>query len=228
MTVILVLATFVTFIVLDYILNRKRAIATVPAETPETAAALAGPVGDYVNGFFTPESVSYHPGHSWLVRERKTLVRVGADEFAAALAGKIENIELPKPGQWIRQGQKVLSFVRNGEKTEMVSPTEGEVMEVNAEVLANPALVRQDPYGKGWLMAIHVPDEENTSRNLIPKGLVHQWMREAVERLYARQPALAGAVAADGGHGVEDLLAEVPEANWREVTGEFFLTGTAR
>jgi hypothetical protein len=53
-------------------------------------------------------------------------------------------------------------------------------------------------------------------------------MREAVERLYARQPALAGAVAADGGHGVEDLLAEVPGANWREVTGEFFLTGTAR
>jgi len=228
MTVILVLATFVTFIVLDYVLNRKRAIATVPVETPELAAALAGPVGDYVNGFLTPENVSYHPGHSWLVRERKTLVRVGADEFAAALAGKIDNIELPKPGQWIRQGQKILSFVRNGEKTEMVSPTEGEVIEVNAEVLAHPALVRQDPYGKGWLLAIHVPDEENTSRNLIPKGLVHQWMREAVERLYARQPALAGAVAADGGHGVEDLLAEVPGANWREVTGEFFLTGTAR
>jgi len=26
----------------------------------------------------------------------------------------------------------------------MVSPTEGEVMEVNAEVLANPAVLRQD------------------------------------------------------------------------------------
>jgi len=40
--------------------------------------------------------------------------------FAAALAGKVENVELPKPGQWIRQGQKVLSFYRGGEKTEMV------------------------------------------------------------------------------------------------------------
>ena len=228
MTVILVLATFVMFIVLDYALNRKRSIVTVPATATEPAATLASPAGDYVNGFLTPENVAYHPGHSWLVRERKNLVRVGADEFAAALAGKIEHIELPKPGQWIRQGQKVLSFVRNGEKTEMVSPTEGEVMEVNAEVVANPALLRQDPYGKGWLLAIHVPDEENTSRNLIPKGLVQQWMRESVERLYARQPVLAGAVAADGGHGVEDLLAEVPEADWREVTGEFFLTGTER
>lgn len=228
MTVILVLATFVTFIVLDYVLNRNRAIATVAVESPLPAAVPAAYAADYVGGFLTPENVSYHSGHSWLLRERKNLVRIGADEFAAALAGRIDRIELPKPGQWVRQGQKVLSFLRNGEKTEMVSPTEGEVVEVNAEVQANPALLRQDPYGKGWLLAIHVPDEENTSRNLIPKGLVRSWMHEAVERLYARQPALAGAVAADGGHGVEDLLAEVPGANWREVTSEFFLTGTGR
>ena len=180
--------------------------------------------GDYVDGFLVPENLSYHSGHSWLVRERKNVVRVGADEFAAALAGKVEKIELPKPGQWIRQGQKVISFFRDGQKTEMVSPTEGEVMEINTEVLNNPALLRQDPYGKGWLVSVHVPDEENTTRNLVPKRLVREWMREAVERLYARQPALAGAVAADGGRPADDLLAACPDHDWKEVTGEFFLT----
>jgi glycine cleavage system H lipoate-binding protein len=149
---------------------------------------------------------------------------VGADEFAAAMLGKLEKIELPKPGQWIRQGQKVLSFFRDGQQTVMVSPTEGEVMEVNTEVLNNPAALRSDPYGKGWLVAVHVPDEENTTRNLIPKGLVRDWMREAVERLYSRQPALAAAVAADGGRPAEDLQASLPDTNWAEVTGEFFLT----
>jgi hypothetical protein len=93
----------------------------------------------------------------------------------------------------------VFTFIRDGQKTEMVSPTEGEVMAVNAEVVGNPALLRQDPYGKGWLLSVHVPDEENTGRNLVPSMLVGEWMREAVERLYGRQPALAGAVAADGG-----------------------------
>ena len=73
-------------------------------------------------------------------------------------------------------------------------------------------------------MAVHVPDEENTTRNLVPKGLVREWMRDAVERLYSRQPALAGAVAADGGRPADDLLASLPDANWAEVTGEFFLT----
>jgi glycine cleavage system H lipoate-binding protein len=222
MTVILVLATFLVFILLDYAMNRGKAMHTVPVAASKTVPAELG--GDLVEGFHVPMSVSYHSGHSWLVRERKNVVRVGADEFAAALLGKIEKIELPKPGQWIRQGQKVMTFFRDGVKTEMVSPTEGEVMEVNNELLQNPSVMRKDPYGKGWMVAVHVPDEENTTRNLIPKGLVREWMRDAAERLYARQPALAGAVAADGGVPAEDLLAGVPNANWAEVTAEFFLT----
>jgi glycine cleavage system H lipoate-binding protein len=152
------------------------------------------------------------------------VVRVGADEFATALLGKLEKIELPKPGTWVRQGQKVLSFYRDGVKTEMVSPTEGEVLEVNSELLQDPAMLRQDPYGKGWLLSVHVPDEENTGRNLVPRRLIGQWMRDAVERLYATQPALAGAVAADGGRPADDVFAALPEANWKEITGEFFLT----
>jgi glycine cleavage system H protein len=223
MTVLLVLGTFLVFIALDYLLNRRKAIHTVSAEAH--APAVAERFGsDYVDGFLVPQSVSYHSGHSWLVRERQNVVRMGADEFAAALVGKIEKIELPKPGQWIRQGQKVVSFFRDGQKTEMVSPTEGEVMAVNSDVLENPTLLRQDPYGKGWLLSVHVPDEENTTRNLIPRGLVGEWMREAVERLYARQPALAGMVAADGGRPADDLMAALPGSNWKEVTGEFFLT----
>jgi glycine cleavage system H protein len=222
MTVILVIGTFVVFIVLDYVLNRNKVVQTVAAESSSPAVAFCD--GEYVGGFHTPENVAYHAGHSWLLQERKNVVRIGADEFAAALAGKVEKIELPKPGQWVRQGQKVLSFFRNGEKAEMVSPTEGEVMTVNKEVLQNPALLRQDPYGKGWLLAVNVPDEENTTRNLVPKGLVREWMRESIERLYSRQPMLAGAVAADGGRPSNDLLAEVPGANWKELAGEFFLT----
>jgi glycine cleavage system H protein len=222
MTVFLVLAFFLVFIVLDYFLNRRKAVNTVMVNAPQVSPAPAG--GDYIDGFEVPGNVSYHPGHSWLVRERKSLVRVGADEFAAALLGKIEKIELPKPGQWIRQGQKVVSFYRDGVKTEMVSPTEGEVTEINTEIAGNPQMLRQDPYGKGWLIAVHVPDEESTSRNLVPKGLVREWMRDCVERLYSRQPALAGAVAADGGRPAEDLLAALPDANWKDTTGEFFLT----
>src|SRR5262252_4365 len=132
MTVILVLVTFLAFIVLDYFLNRGKAVVTVPV-IEKKAMPVHAP-GEIVDGFLVPENLSYHPGHAWLTRERKGVIRVGADEFAASLVGKVERIGLPKPGQWIRQGQKVLTFYRDGEETEMVSPTEGEVLEINAEV----------------------------------------------------------------------------------------------
>jgi len=222
MTVILVLATFLVFIVIDYAINRGKVIGTVPVSSPKASPAQLG--GDFVEGFHVPQTVSYHPGHTWLLQERKNVVRVGADEFASALLGKIERIELPKPGQWIRQGQKVLTFFRDGIKTQMVSPTEGEVVQVNDEIHKNPSALRNDPYAKGWLITVHVPDEETTTRNLVPKGLVRQWMCEAAERLYARQPQFAGAVAADGGRPSDDVLASLPDVNWAEVTGDFFLT----
>ncbi len=222
MTVILVLLTLLAFIVLDALLTRRKAPQPATRPQPRRVPGVLEP--SYVEGFLVPEALHYHPGHSWLLRERKHVVRVGADEFAAALAGQMAKVELPKPGQWLRQGQKAWTFYRNGEKAEMVSPIEGEVLEVNAEVLAEPSLIREDPYGRGWLMTVYVPDEENTARNLLPTKLVRDWMRDAVERLYARQPQLAGAVAADGGRPANDVFAALPDVSWRELTREFFLS----
>jgi glycine cleavage system H protein len=221
MVVILVLGTFAIFILIDAMLSRRKFAlpAAVPAEEPKAEAA-----GSVVEGFLLPEQLRYHPGHSWLLRERKNVMRVGVDEFAAALLGRVEKLDLPKPGHWIRQGQRAFGFLRGDQKAEMVSPIEGEVVEINADVLQDPTLVRKDPYGKGWLMTVFVPDEENTDRNLLPANLVQGWMREAAERLYGMQPQLAGAAAADGGRPAEDLSAAIPDKSWTELTGEFFLT----
>jgi glycine cleavage system H protein len=221
MTVILVLSTFVVFILIDFVLSRNKVVQT-EAEHAVAGVAVLDP--SYVEGFLVPEKLQYHPGHSWVMRERKRLARVGVDEFAAALMGRIERVELPKPGTWLRQGQKAFSFFRDGEKTEVLSPTEGEVIEVNREIAADASLLRKDPYGSGWLLMVNVPDEETVSRNMVPAGMVRHWMRDAVERLYSLQPQLAGAVAADGGRPAEDLFAALPGASWRDLTAEFFLT----
>lgn len=222
MTVILVLLTFVAFILLDWLLEEKPAATAIPEAA--IVHAKAAPTMESVEGFHTPLHVRYHPGHTWVLRERKNFARVGMDEFAAALSGQIEKLELPRAGQWIRQGQRVIGVTRQGERVELVSPTEGEVVEVNEEVLRTPAVLRQQPYEKGWLFAVHVPDEESTARNLVPVNLVKAWMSDAVHNLFALQPAVAGAVAADGARPAEDLLAHMPEVPWQTTAAGFFLT----
>ena len=221
MTLILVLLMFATFILIDYVRTRR----TAPHLLRESAPAVSRPAlaMEFVEGFHVPAKVRYHAGHGWAQRERAHLMRVGVDEFGAALLGKLDRIELPKPGRWVRQGQKAWSFARNGEKTEMVSPVEGEIVEVNSEVVKDPTLLRKDPFGQGWLMTVNVPDEESVQRNFLPVLLVKAWIHDCAERLFAKQPQLAGPVMADGGRPIEDFASGLPGANWKELTQEFFL-----
>jgi glycine cleavage system H protein len=39
----------------------------------------------------------------------------------------------------------------------------GEVVEVNAELESNPALVNTDPYGSGWLFKVKLSDPEEVA-----------------------------------------------------------------
>lgn len=219
MTVLLVLVTFIIFIAVDAILNRKHA----PAVQPELAPVPFAESAEVIGGFHWPSSLKYHSGHTWVSHERKNVMRVGADEFAAAVAGPLESIELPKPGTWVRQGQKIIGLNRIGDKVELVSPVEGEVVEVNAEVQSAPGALRKDPYGKGWLFTVFSPDEEGPTRNLLPSSLARAWMRQTVDRLYALQPQFAGATAADGGVPVEHLAGALPVLTARQLSEEFFL-----
>jgi glycine cleavage system H lipoate-binding protein len=221
MAVVLIIITFAVFIAIDWFMNHGKAPALSFAEAH---AGSQKPTDDMIAGFHLPRSLRYHPGHTWVQRERKNLNRVGADEFAAIFAGPVDRVELPKPGTWVRQGQKAISFFRNGEKIEMVSPVEGEIVEVNQELAANPALLRQDPYGNGWLMSVFAPDEEGPSRNLLPSSLISTWMREAAEKFFLLQPMPAGVTAADGGRPSEMATASLTPEVWKKAAKEFFLS----
>jgi len=110
MTVILVLITFAIFLTIDYL--RKEKPAPQPAEEAPVPAPVPRLVPRYVSGFELPDNRRYHPGHTWALAESPNLVRVGLDDFAARLLGKMDHIVLPKRGQWVRQGQKLVHLPR--------------------------------------------------------------------------------------------------------------------
>jgi glycine cleavage system H protein len=218
MAVLLVVITFAVFIVIDMVLNRKKAPALATEASPEAAHEAV------LSGFHVPRSLRYHPGHTWLTRERKNIHRVGADEFAAVFAGPVDRIELPRPGTWVRQGQKAISLFRNDVKIEMVSPVEGEVVDINTDLAADPSMLADDPYGRGWFMTVFAPDEEGPSRNLLPANLLKSWMREASDRFFALQPQLAVATAADGGRPMKNATADMDPDTWQKAARSFFLS----
>jgi glycine cleavage system H lipoate-binding protein len=223
MTIILMLTMFAIFLTIDYFMKRGK----VTVEERETASVPAGvqALPTYVAGFDLPANRNYHQGHTWAQQESPTLVRVGLDDFGARLAGKVDSIILPKRGQWIRQGQKFATLMRDGQKVELVSPVEGEVTNVNDALLLDSSLTNTDPYGKGWFVSVVSPDLQTNFRNLLNGTLARKWMAEAASRLQTRMvPAYAGALAQDGGLAVHDLTVQMPTEKWGEITREFFLT----
>jgi glycine cleavage system H protein len=190
----------------------------------EAASVTPRTLPNLVAGFELPDNRRYHLGHTWALQESPTLVRVGIDDFGARLAGKVDAIELPKRGQWVRQGQKFATLIRDGQRTDLVSPVEGEVTNVNQALLEDTSLGNLEPYGKGWFISVISPDLQISFRNLLNGSLARKWTAEAASRLQSRMPALAGAVAQDGGVAVHDITMQMPAEKWGEITREFFLT----
>lgn len=223
MTVVLVVLTLAVFILIDYAWSRKRVMVTEP-NTFGNCGSIPEVQTECACGIRLTENIRYHPGHTWALRESPTLVRVGIDDLAARMVGSAESILLPKRGQWIRQGQRVISLFKDGVKTELVSPIEGEVTSVNEAVVNAPVLLSSDPYGNGWLLTVISPDAEMNFRNLLGNDLARQWMEEEERRLSTKMHAPAAeSVHSDGTEG-SDLSLSASDQSWMELTREFFLT----
>jgi glycine cleavage system H protein len=224
MTVLLVLFTFVAFLLIDYF--RTRNTVGRPAAIEATAAAETRPrlQPALVAGFQVPENFRYHPGHTWALRESPNLVRVGMDDFATKLTGTVETFTLPQRGQWIRQGQKLCTIHRDGTAVDMISPIEGTVADINEFVANNPKLALNDPYGDGWLVTVQAPDAKTNFRNLLGGALARAWMEEAATRLQRRIPMAIEVLAQDGGVAMDDLTRHIPDADWTPLAKEFFLS----
>jgi glycine cleavage system H lipoate-binding protein len=224
MTVIMVLLTFAIFLSIDYVRGHKQQLSHQSGAQPARRPSVSQVIPAFVAGFEVPENVRYHAGHTWALAESRELVRVGMDDFASKLIGKIESITLPQRGRWVRQGQKLWTIFRDGKSADMVSPIEGTITDVNEAVASNPELARKDPYGEGWLVTVQAPDSKLNFRNLLSGTLARLWTEDSALRLRSRMPALAGAVAQDGGVAMDDLTAHMPDEDWAAVAKEFFLS----
>ncbi|MGE5646857.1 MAG: glycine cleavage system protein H [Acidobacteriota bacterium] len=220
MVALLVLLTFAVFIIADVLLHREKYRFKVAEEAAAPAAASsASPV---VSGVTLPDNLCYHPGHAWALDAGNGRVRIGLDEFAASLLGRIEKIDVPQRGRWFRQGEKGWTVHTNQGEVPMLAPAEGEIVGVNDKALQNPESISKDPYGNGWLLEIFSPDTQVSFRNLLTGAFAKRWMEESVAELRRAVAPAAMATSLDGGRISPEVGAELPAEKWREVTRQFF------
>lgn len=159
------------------------------------------------------------PNHTWLAPWRKGAVAVGMDEVAERILPSATSVELPRPGMVIHRGDPVV-VIRAGRRAVRVgSPLDGTVAAVNGRLNRSPGLVKQEPYGRGWLFAVTPADERWKE---LPGGLrADTWLLSEKRRLLGFLEEELGVAAADGGELVAPAPALLGDKGWERLVAEF-------
>jgi glycine cleavage system H protein len=100
----------------------------------------------------TPENLRYTAEHEWVKPAASGTVRVGLTDFAQRQLGDIVFVELPKVGDTFEASEPFGSVESVKSVSEVYAPVSGTVVARNEQLLNDPELINNDPYGEGWLI----------------------------------------------------------------------------
>jgi glycine cleavage system H protein len=108
-----------------------------------------------------PSDLLFHPEHDWAriddSQEPETAT-LGITWYAQDALGEVVFFEPPGPGTMLRKDAPYAEVESVKAVSDVIAPLSGEIVEVNAALAENPALINEDPYGEGWLVKVRLGD----------------------------------------------------------------------
>lgn len=104
-----------------------------------------------------PSDRVYSESHEWHKLDGEMLT-IGITTFAVEQLTDLTFVDMKAAGTKIAPGDPVGEVESVKTTSDIYCFAGGEVAEVNPAVVANPGLVNEDPYGKGWLVRVKVTD----------------------------------------------------------------------
>lgn len=104
-----------------------------------------------------PANFKYSNDHEW-VRVEGNEAYIGITDFAQSQLGDIVFVDVPTVGETLAQNEVFGSIEAVKTVSDAFLPVGGEVLELNAALENDPALVNKDPYGEGWIIKIRMTD----------------------------------------------------------------------
>jgi glycine cleavage system H protein len=104
-----------------------------------------------------PENLLYTKQHEWIKVDGSKGV-AGITHFAQDQLGDVVFVDPPQPGAALTKDQAMGVVESVKTVSDLYAPVTGAVTSANKELEAQPELVNQDPYGKGWLIELDISD----------------------------------------------------------------------
>ena len=104
-----------------------------------------------------PQDLLYTEDHEYVkATGDANVVTVGITDYAQGELGDVVYVELPKVGTKFGKHDAFGTIEAVKAVSELFTPVAGEVVEVNARLDGEPALVNTSPYGDGWMVKLKV------------------------------------------------------------------------
>ncbi|MFZ5482108.1 MAG: glycine cleavage system protein GcvH [Myxococcota bacterium] len=109
-----------------------------------------------------PNDRRYTESHEWIKLDGD-VATVGITSHAQDALGDIVHVELPAVGKQVKKGGGAAEVESVKAVSDIYAPVAGTVVEVNAALDGNEALINKDPHGEGWIFKIRVADENDVA-----------------------------------------------------------------
>jgi len=114
-----------------------------------------------------PSDSKYAKSHEW-VRVNGDTATVGITDHAQHELTDVVFVELPDVGREVKVGEACAVVESVKTASDIYSPVSGEIIEVNAAVVDDPALVNTDPHTGGWFYKIKLSNVADLNALLSP------------------------------------------------------------
>ncbi len=104
-----------------------------------------------------PDNLRFAETHEWVLVE-DDIATVGISDHAQNELTDIVYVDLPTMGATATAGQAIAVVESVKAASDIYSPVDGEVVEVNEELSGTPSLVNTSPYEDGWLFKVRLSD----------------------------------------------------------------------
>jgi glycine cleavage system H protein len=104
-----------------------------------------------------PTEYRYSKEHEWIKVEGDAAT-IGITDYAQEQLGDVVFVEFPETGATLDANQPFGTVESVKAVSDVYCPVTGSITESNAVLNDNPALVNEDPHGKGWLIKLKLND----------------------------------------------------------------------
>jgi glycine cleavage system H protein len=105
----------------------------------------------------TPKDLLYTEDHEYVkATDDESVVVIGITDYAQGELGDVVFVELPQAGTSFGKHDVFGTVEAVKAVSELYSPLSGEVVEVNARLDKEPALVNTAPYTDGWMIKLRL------------------------------------------------------------------------